>query len=56
MVSAPDPTRLNGNGLVVINPPWRLAEEAMLFLPALAARLARTDYGAFRCEAFGAPA
>lgn len=56
MVSEPDPTRLNGTGLVVINPPWRLAEEAMLFLPALAERLARTDYGAFRCEAFGAEA
>jgi 23S rRNA (adenine2030-N6)-methyltransferase len=54
MVSEPDPTRLNGTGLVVINPPWRLGEEAMLFLPALAERLARTDYGAFRCEAFGA--
>jgi len=56
LVSEPDPTRLNGNGLVVINPPWRLAEEAMLFLPALAERLARRDYGAFRCEAFGAEA
>ncbi|KQP28374.1 lactate dehydrogenase [Methylobacterium sp. Leaf102] len=56
LVSEPDPTRLNGNGLIVINPPWRLAEEAMLFLPALAERLARRDYGAFRCEAFGAVA
>lgn len=56
LVSEPDPTRLNGNGLIVINPPWRLAEEAMLFLPALAERLARQDYGAFRCEAFGAVA
>ncbi|NEU10706.1 23S rRNA (adenine(2030)-N(6))-methyltransferase RlmJ [Methylobacterium sp. BTF04] len=56
LVSEPDPTRLNGNGLLIINPPWTLAEEAMLFLPALAERLARTDYGAFRCEAFGAQA
>lgn len=56
LVSEPDPTRLNGNGLIVINPPWTLAEEAMLFLPALAERLARRDYGAFRCEAFGAVA
>jgi len=56
MISEPDPTRLNGSGLVVINPPWRLAEEAMLFLPALAERLARGDYGAFRCEAFGVAA
>ena len=56
LVSDPDPTRLNGNGLIVINPPWRLAEEAALFLPALAERLARSDYGAFRCEAFGVEA
>ncbi|MBX9933776.1 MAG: 23S rRNA (adenine(2030)-N(6))-methyltransferase RlmJ [Methylobacterium sp.] len=54
MVSEPDPTRLNGNGLIVVNPPWKLAEEAGLFLPALAERLARRDYGAFRCVPFGA--
>ncbi|HEX8417144.1 MAG TPA: 23S rRNA (adenine(2030)-N(6))-methyltransferase RlmJ [Methylobacterium sp.] len=53
MIDAPDPTRLTGNGLVVINPPWRLADEAAVFLPALAERLARADYGAFRCETFG---
>lgn len=56
MVTAPDPARLNGNGLIVVNPPWTLADEAMRFLPALAERLARDDYGAFRCEAFGAQA
>ncbi|KQP58538.1 MULTISPECIES: 23S rRNA (adenine(2030)-N(6))-methyltransferase RlmJ [unclassified Methylobacterium] len=56
MVSEPDPTRLNGNGLIVINPPWRLAQEADLFLPALAERLARRDYGAFRCIPFGVEA
>lgn len=56
MVSEPDPARLNGSGLIVINPPWRLAQEANLFLPALAERLARRDYGAFRCVAFGAEA
>lgn len=54
LVSEPDPARLNGNGLVVINPPWRLAADAAAFLPALAERLARGDYGAFRCTAFGA--
>ncbi|GJD93915.1 23S rRNA (adenine(2030)-N(6))-methyltransferase RlmJ [Methylobacterium iners] len=54
MIDAPDTTRLTGNGLIVVNPPWRLAEEAGLFLPALAERLARGDYGAFRCEALGA--
>ena len=54
MIARPDdPTRLAGTGLVVINPPWRLQEEAELMLPALAERLARVGYGAFRCEAFG---
>ncbi len=53
MIDRPDDTRLTGNGLIVVNPPWRLAEEAALFMPALAERLARGDYGAFRCEAIG---
>ncbi len=54
MIERPDdPTRLTGTGLVVINPPWRLADEMTLLLPALAERLARGDYGAFRCERLG---
>jgi 23S rRNA (adenine2030-N6)-methyltransferase len=48
-----DPTRLAGSGLVVVNPPWRLAEEAEVFLPALAERLARSGYGGYRCESLG---
>lgn len=48
-----DPTRLAGSGLVVVNPPWRLAEEAHVFLPALAGRLARSGYGGFRCDPLG---
>ena len=36
-------TRLNGSGLVVINPPWTLAGEAETLLPALAERLARSS-------------
>jgi 23S rRNA (adenine2030-N6)-methyltransferase len=56
MIDRPDGLRLTGNGLVVVNPPWTLADDASLFLPALAERLARGDYGAFRCEAIGAPA
>ncbi|MGU3536295.1 23S rRNA (adenine(2030)-N(6))-methyltransferase RlmJ [Methylobacterium sp. A54F] len=55
MIDPPDPTRLTGTGLIVVNPPYRLAEEAALFLPALAERLARGDYGAFRCDALGTP-
>lgn len=53
MIDRPDDTRLTGSGLIVVNPPWRLAGEAALFLPALAERLARGDYGAFRCQALG---
>ncbi|TXN34198.1 23S rRNA (adenine(2030)-N(6))-methyltransferase RlmJ [Methylobacterium sp. WL30] len=53
MIDRPDDTQLTGNGLIVVNPPWRLAEEAALFMPALAERLARGAYGAFRCEAIG---
>ncbi|MGI6246276.1 MAG: 23S rRNA (adenine(2030)-N(6))-methyltransferase RlmJ [Pseudochelatococcus sp.] len=45
-----DATRLNGSGLVVINPPWTLATEAEVLLPALAQRLARGDRAGFRCE------
>jgi 23S rRNA (adenine2030-N6)-methyltransferase len=51
-----DPTRLNGSGLFVLNPPWSLRKEAEILLPALAERLSRTGYGAYRCEAFGPPA
>ena len=54
LIQHPDATvGLAGSGLVVVNPPWTLADEAALFLPALAERLARDDYGAFRCEAIG---
>jgi 23S rRNA (adenine2030-N6)-methyltransferase len=51
-----DPSRLNGSGLFVLNPPWSLKEEAEILLPALATRLSRSGYGAYRCEAFGSPA
>jgi 23S rRNA (adenine2030-N6)-methyltransferase len=51
-----DATRLNGSGLFVLNPPWALQQEAEIFLPALAERLSRSGYGAYRCEAFGPPA
>ncbi|SCZ09151.1 23S rRNA (adenine(2030)-N(6))-methyltransferase RlmJ [Microvirga guangxiensis] len=51
-----DPSRLNGSGLFVINPPWSLKDEAEVLLPALAERLSRSGYGGYRCEAFGPPA
>ena len=50
-----DPARLNGSGLFVLNPPWSLKDEAEILLPALAERLSRSGYGAYRCEAFGPP-
>jgi 23S rRNA (adenine2030-N6)-methyltransferase len=51
LVDAPaDRTRLNGSGLLVVNPPWTLAKEAETILPAFAERLARTRYGAYLCE------
>jgi 23S rRNA (adenine2030-N6)-methyltransferase len=36
-----DPTRLNGSGLVLINPPWTLEGELKVLLPALAKLLGR---------------
>lgn len=36
---------LIGSGLAVVNPPWRLAEEAGVLLPALAARLGTANAG-----------
>ncbi|MFC0219647.1 23S rRNA (adenine(2030)-N(6))-methyltransferase RlmJ [Pseudochelatococcus lubricantis] len=47
---ADDASRLNGSGLIVINPPWTLAHEAEILLPALAERLARGDRVGFRCD------
>lgn len=40
-----DPTRLNGSGLIIVNPPWRLAEELSFILPNLAGILARQGKG-----------
>jgi 23S rRNA (adenine2030-N6)-methyltransferase len=55
MIERPDDaSRLNGCGLFVVNPPWLLQDEAGLILPALAGRLARGGYGAYRCERIGA--
>ena len=47
------PARLNGSGLFVLNPPYCLRAQAETLLPALAERLSRSGYGAYRCEAFG---
>jgi 23S rRNA (adenine2030-N6)-methyltransferase len=40
-----DPTRLNGSGLILVNPPWTLQAELALLLPALALLLERQPRG-----------
>ncbi|HEX2136953.1 MAG TPA: 23S rRNA (adenine(2030)-N(6))-methyltransferase RlmJ [Microvirga sp.] len=50
-----EPARLNGSGLIVLNPPYALRTEAELLLPALAERLSRRGHAAYRCEGFGPP-
>ncbi|APF38161.1 MULTISPECIES: 23S rRNA (adenine(2030)-N(6))-methyltransferase RlmJ [Chelatococcus] len=45
-----DAARLNGSGLVVVNPPWTLKEEAEVLLPALARRLAQGAGAGFQAE------
>jgi 23S rRNA (adenine2030-N6)-methyltransferase len=50
-VAAPsDPARLNGCGLMLVNPPWRLPDELAILLPALAKILGRAGKGAFRLD------
>ncbi|MEN5081309.1 23S rRNA (adenine(2030)-N(6))-methyltransferase RlmJ [Bosea sp. TWI1241] len=41
---------LGATGMLLINPPWRLAEEAQILLPALAERLAQGPRPRYRCE------
>lgn len=43
--------KLAGCGLIVINPPWTLRDQAEALLPSLASRLARSRKAGFRCEA-----
>jgi len=38
-----DPRRLNGCGLVIVNPPWQLDQQLAAAMEALAEHLARTD-------------
>ena len=45
-----DPRRLNGSGLILVNPPWRLADELAILLPALVKTLGRGGKGAFRLD------
>ena len=46
-----DQTRLNGSGLILVNPPWTLEAELKVLLPALTHLLEReTDSGDYRIE------
>jgi 23S rRNA (adenine2030-N6)-methyltransferase len=45
-----DPSRLNGCGLILVNPPWTLESELSVLLPALAGILGRDGKGAFRLD------
>jgi 23S rRNA (adenine2030-N6)-methyltransferase len=50
-VAAPsDPSRLNGCGLILVNPPWRLPDELAILLPTLAKFLGQAGKGAFRLD------
>src|SRR5262249_10829773 len=50
-VAAPrEATRLGACGLIVINPPWTLAGELAILLPALAVALAGAGEGAHRVD------
>jgi 23S rRNA (adenine2030-N6)-methyltransferase len=54
-----DPTRLNGCGMILVNPPWTLESELSVLLPVLAGILGRDGKGAFRLDWLtreGAPA
>lgn len=45
-----DQNRLNGAGLVIVNPPWTLENELSALLPALSTILGRTGKGGFRLD------
>ena len=48
-----DPTRLNGAGMIVVNPPWTLENELSELLPALAGILGRSGRGSFGLDWLG---
>ncbi len=45
-----DSRRLNGSGLILVNPPWTLFAELERLLPALAEILANAGHGGFRLD------
>ena len=51
LVGAPsDQNRLNGAGLLIVNPPWTLENELSALLPALSAILGTEGKGRFRLD------
>ena len=50
MAPLSDPTRLNGCGLILVNPPWTLESELSVLLPALAGMLGRDGKGGFKLD------
>lgn len=48
--SLSDPSRLNGSGLIIVNPPWTLEAELSALLPVLADVLGREGKGGFRVD------
>ncbi len=49
MSKRPDPNKLNGCGLIIVNPPWKLESELRVLLPALADCLSQCE-GSFRLD------
>jgi len=45
-----DPSRFNGSGLILVNPPWRLEGELRVLLPVLARLLGREGQGRFTLD------
>src|SRR5262249_53201547 len=45
-----DQSRLNGAGMILVNPPWTLKNELSVLLPALAGILGREAKGRFRLD------
>lgn len=45
-----NPDRLNGCGMILVNPPWTLENELAVLLPALASILGREGKGSFRLD------
>ena len=48
-----DPRRLNGAGMIVVNPPWTLENELLILLPALVGILGSEGKGRFRLDWLG---